>query len=171
MSDFSNNYVLNYRFWLEIGGVVFSRFSECHGLGVKIKKDVYFEGGLNDQQRIFLGHAEFSDITLKRGITDNDNFSAWLGAKFAQKHTRTAANLVLYNQAGMVMMSWHLIGSIPTEWKVAPLQADGKSVAIEELVLAIEGLQIAKTFEGSTPLPQGRDSSGFYGASIWEKLN
>ena len=162
------NYVLNNRFWIEIDEDTNARFSECYGLGVSIKKDIYFEGGLNDQQRILLGHAEFSDITLKRGITDSPTFFEWLGAGFEMKSTRSNANIALFNQAGEVMISWTLIGSIPIAWKISPLQADGNSVAIEELTVAIESLQIGKTSVGAT-MPVERDEPGFYGYSGWEQ--
>jgi len=63
------NYVTVNRFYVEIGGTIAASFTECSGLGVQIKKDVYNEGGVNDQQRIFLGQPEFADVTLKRGVT------------------------------------------------------------------------------------------------------
>ena len=65
------NYVTANRFYVEIGGSIAASFSECSGLDVQIDKETYFEGGVNDQQRIFLKQAKFSDVTLKRGITDD----------------------------------------------------------------------------------------------------
>ncbi|MEO0971206.1 MAG: phage tail protein, partial [Cyanobacteria bacterium J06639_18] len=71
----STNYELNYvttnRFYVEMESNITASFSECSGLGVKIKKENYLEGGVNDQQRVILSHAEFSDVTLKRGVTDD----------------------------------------------------------------------------------------------------
>ncbi|MDZ4877432.1 MAG: hypothetical protein CLLPBCKN_006867 [Chroococcidiopsis cubana SAG 39.79] len=161
------NYVTTNRFWIEIDNDTKARFSECHGLGVSIKKDIYFEGGLNDQQRVFLGHAEFSNITLKRGTTDCPAFFEWLGAAFERKNTRSDANIALFNQAGEVMISWTLIGSAPIDWKIAPLQADGNSVVIEELIIAIEGLKIGKTSTGA--MSGERNPLGFYGYSGWKQ--
>ena len=78
----SNNYELNYvtanRFYVEMESSITASFSECSGLGVKIKKETYLEGGVNDQQRIILGQSEFSDVTLKRGITEDLVFWEWL---------------------------------------------------------------------------------------------
>ncbi|MEH2156789.1 phage tail protein [Nostoc sp.] len=65
------NYVTANRFYVEIESNIAASFSECSGLGVTIKKEKYLEGGVNDQQRVILGQAEFSDVTLKRGMTDN----------------------------------------------------------------------------------------------------
>lgn len=164
-----NNYVTTNRFYVEIDDTIVARFSECSGIGVQIKKSTYFEGGVNDQQRILLGHAEFADVTLKRGITDNAAFFHWLGEIFNEvdnNGTRRNVNLLLFNQAGEIMLSWTLIGSIPIAWKTSALQADGKSIAIEELTVAIEGLQIGRNVGGG--LADLRKADGFIDYSNWE---
>ena len=176
--DSFTNYVPTNRFYVEIDKATVACFSECSGIGVQIKKDTYFEGGVNDQQRIFLGHAEFADVTLKRGITDNPAFFQWLGEVFSEASTKASkgttirskrrnVNIVLYNQAGDIMLSWTLIGSIPIAWKTSRLQADGNSVAIEELTVAIEGLKIGQDSTGGG-LADPRDSNGFIAYSDWQ---
>lgn len=158
------NYVTTNRFYVEIGNMIAASFSECSGLSVQIKKDVYYEGGVNDQQRICLGHAEFADITLKRGITDDSSFWKWLNEIFtANKPTRRNVNILVFNQAGNIMKSWTLIGAIPISWKSSSLQADGNAVAIEELTLAFEGLNVGKE-AGGRNLSQ-RDKSGYFASS------
>ena len=78
----SNNYELNYvtanRFYVEMESTITASFSECSGLGIKIKKETYLEGGVNDQQRIILGLSEYSDVTLNRFITYDLVFWEWL---------------------------------------------------------------------------------------------
>lgn len=165
-SSHVKNYITTNRFYIEIGSSIVACFSECSGLGVQIKKDIYFEGGVNDQQRITLSHAEFTDVTLKRGITDDPTFSQWLGEVFEQKNKRRNVNILVFNQAGELMRSWTLIGSVPIAWKTSTLQADGNSVAIEELTLAIEGLKIGKSSAGGELA--SRDTSGFFASSTWK---
>jgi phage tail-like protein len=100
---------------------------------------------VNDQQRVFLGHSTFSDITFKRGTTDDVNFWEWLSELFGNKPiSRRNANIITFNQAGDIMKSWTLIGAIPIAWKSSDLQADGSGVVIEELTLAFEGLKAGK---------------------------
>ncbi|MGL4620044.1 phage tail protein [Chroococcidiopsis sp.] len=165
-SSHVNNYITSNHFYIEIGSSIVACFSECSELGVQIQKDVYFEGGVNDQQRITLGHAEFTDVTLKRGITDDPTFTQWLGEVFEQKNKRRNVNILVFNQAGELMKSWTLIGSIPVGWKTSTLQADGNSVAIEELTLAIEGLKVGKSSAGGESA--SRDASGFFASSSWK---
>ncbi|MCL6750124.1 phage tail protein [Nostoc sp. CCCryo 231-06] len=125
------NYVTTNRFYVEIGKSIVASFSECSGITIEVEKEVYHEGGVNEQQRISLGQTRFSDITLKRGTTDDNTFSQWLGELFEQKTQRRNVNILTYNQAGEIMKSWCLIGAIPVGWKLPSLEADGNTVAAE----------------------------------------
>lgn len=161
--DAELNYVTTNRFYVEIGGTIAASFTECSGLSVQIKKDVYYEGGVNDQQRIYLGHAEFADVTLKRGVTDDQTFWKWVSEIFETKTSRRNVNIIVFNQAGETMKSWTLIGAIPIAWKAPALQADGNAVAIEELTLAFEGLKVGNKAGGGNSTT--RDGTGFFSSS------
>lgn len=138
------NYVTTNRFYVEMEGQVSAAFSECSGLDVKIEKDTpYLEGGVNNQQRIFLKHATFGDITLKRGITGDTVFWEWIQQTLtAGELRRRNINILVFNQAGETVQSWKLIGAIPIGWKTPSLKADSNTVALEELVLTFEGLKV-----------------------------
>lgn len=157
------NYVTTNRFYIEIDKSIAASFSECSGLSVQIKKNVYYEGGVNNQQRIYLGQTEFADVTLKRGVTDNQGFWKWISSVFTEKSTRRNVNILVFNQAGETMMSWTLIGAVPVAWKTPTLQADGNTVAIEELTLAYEGLTVGKDKAGGNPT--SRMQSGFFSSN------
>lgn len=163
------NYITTNRFYVEIGNTIAACFSECSGLSVQVKKNVYYEGGLNYQQRVFLGQTEFSDVTLKRGSTNDNSFWEWLCEVFGthdnpnRKIMRRNVNILVFNQAGEIMKSWTLIGAIPVAWKSSALQADGHAVAIEELTLAFEGLNVGKTAGGLNT--SERDKFGFFASS------
>ncbi|MBW4501623.1 MAG: phage tail protein [Scytonema hyalinum WJT4-NPBG1] len=156
------NYVTSNRFYVEIDKSIAASFTECTGLSVQIKKNVFHEGGVNDQQRVFLGHAEFGDVTLKRGVTDHSGFWNWINQVFSENGatSRRNVNILVFNQAGETMMSWTLIGAIPIAWKTPTLQADGNAVGIEELTLAYEGLQVGKDKGGGNTTK--RMKSGFF---------
>lgn len=72
------DFVTANRFYVGIESTISASFTEYQGLGVKVKYETYYEGGVNDQQRIFLGQPEFSEVTLKRGMTDDLVFWNWL---------------------------------------------------------------------------------------------
>ncbi len=183
------NYITTNRFYVEIGGNIAASFSECSGLDVQIEKETYLEGGVNDQQRIFLKQAKFNDIILKRGMTDDITFWEWLdkvldlgrsasnlGSGGNSGGLRRNVTILVFNQAGETMQSWTLIGAVPVGWKTPSLQADGNSVAIEELTLTYEGLKVQSKPPGnsgsiSSESPSSneergsRDSKGYFAES------
>ncbi|MGL5131458.1 MAG: phage tail protein, partial [Planktothrix sp.] len=98
------NYITVNRFYVEMESEVKASFSECSGLGVNVKKETYLEGGVNNQQRIILGHAEFTDVTLKRGMTDDLTFWQWINSVLSGiPNSRRNVNILLFNQAGETM--------------------------------------------------------------------
>lgn len=159
----STNYELNYvtanRFYVEMQSNVTASFSECSGMGVTINKEVFSEGGVNEQQRVILGQPKFSDIILKRGITDDMAFWEWVSQTKIQRRN---VNILLFNQAGETMQCWTLIAAVPVGWKAPALQASGSTVAIEELTLAYEGIKIAKSSGGGAINLSKRHSSGYF---------
>ncbi|MBD2343795.1 phage tail protein [Anabaena subtropica] len=156
------NYVTTNRFYVEIDSAIAASFTECSGFNVQIQKKILHEGGVNDQQRVYLGYAEFSDVTLKRGVTDHPGFWNWINEVFDEKSatSRRNVNILVFNQAGETMMSWTLIGAVPIAWKTPTLQADGNAAALEELTLAYEGLKVGKNKGGGNPTT--RLTSGFF---------
>ena len=163
--DHIPNYITTNRFYVEMESTITASFSECSGFGVNIQKETYFEGGVNHEQRIFLGHAEFTEMTLKRGMTDDTTFWDWVTSTIsAPTNKRRNVNILLFNQAGETMQTWTLYGAIPTSWKAPGFQADGTSVAIEELTLSYEGLnvKVKQQGNGGASIDLGRDASGFF---------
>lgn len=137
------NYILTNRFYVEIGSEIKASFSECSGFGVNMKKETLLEGGVNDRQHILVGHAEFDDVTLKRGMTNDLSFWKWLSETLSSfPKTRYNLNILMFNQAGETQLQWSLLEAIPVSWKAPALQADSSSVAIEELTLAYEGIEL-----------------------------
>lgn len=157
------NYVTTNHFYVEMESQITASFNECSGLGVTIKRETQREGGVNDQQRILLGATEFTDVTLKRGITNDLTFWDWMSQMLTDtKKQRRNVNILLFNQAGETMQCWTLIGAIPVGWKAPALQANADSVAIEELTLAYEGLKIIRSNGGGATMHSGRDASGYF---------
>ena len=167
------NYVTSNRFYIEIESTITACFSECSGLGMQIKKETFMEGGVNDQQRIILGQTEFTDVTLKRGITSDLLFWTWISKILTPRNSGTATsnhrrnvNILTFNQAGETMQCWTLIGAVPLAWKAPSLAANSSSVAIEELTLAYEGLKVvANSGGGGATMLTGRGPSGYFSSN------
>ncbi|MEM6253791.1 MAG: phage tail protein [Cyanobacteria bacterium P01_D01_bin.156] len=157
------NYVTANRFYVEIDGLISASFSECSGIGVTLKTQSIVEGGVNGQQRFFLDNPEFSNVVLKRGITDNADFWQWIKAVLTNtSQQRRNVSILLFNQAGDTMQAWTLVGAIPVGWKADALQASAESVALEELTLAYEGLKIDKEGGDTDKHTKGRTDTGYF---------
>lgn len=120
------NYVLPNRFYVEIDSELTASFMQCSGLGFTMKKNSYNEGGVNEQERIYLGPVTFSDVTLQRGITDSLVFWDWAWSSIdpARPTTRRNVNIVVFNPAGDTMQCWTLIGAVVTGFKGPQLMAN-----------------------------------------------
>lgn len=161
--NYALDYITSSRFYVEVGSEISAYFSECSGLGGEVKRNVYMEGGVNDQQRIYLGQTTFTDVTLKRGLTNNTGFWNWALRAMGPEAVRRNVNILTFNQAGETMQSWTLIGAVPISWKAPTLSAsDDGTVAIEQLTLAYEGLKIQSKPGGGKSSIVTRDSSGSF---------
>ncbi|MEM0979084.1 MAG: phage tail protein [Cyanobacteria bacterium P01_H01_bin.58] len=164
--NFGQNFITTNRFYVEMDSDLKASFTECSGLDVQIDKDVFSEGGVNEQQRVLLKQVKFGEITLKRGMTDDLIFWDWLNKILEEgKAERRNISILVFNQAGETMQAWTLQGAVPVGWKTPSLQADSSSVAIEELTLAFEGLQVASKGSGGMTAPVTRDEKGYFDKS------
>lgn len=166
---FGLNYVTTNRFYVGLEtSTISASFTECQGLGVTIKYESFHEGGVNDQKRILLGQPEFSEVTLKRGLTDDLVFWNWASQAMktdSQKAIeRRNVNILVFNQAGETMQSWTLIGAIPVGWKAPALTADASSVAIEELTLIYEGMKVVAKSGTASATALGTRQNGYFGS-------
>ena len=146
IEPYNLNYVTANRFYIDIGGVIHACFTDCSGLGMTIDTEIIHEGGVNNQKRGLLKQAKFDNITLKRGVTDDMFFWQW-GSQVLRGSTSQRLNIsiLLFNQAGETMQTYFVVGAVPVSWKAPSFSAKSSEVAIEELSLAYEGLQIYST--------------------------
>ncbi|MEB3214403.1 MAG: phage tail protein [Leptolyngbyaceae bacterium] len=162
------NYVSTNRFYIEMESTIKASFSECSSIGMEIASEPHEEGGVNDQVRLVLGKPKFDPITLKRGVTNDLMFWEWLKNVLdpTKKIERRNINIVVFNQAGETMQCWTLIGAVPTAWKAPAMQASQNEIAVEELTLGYEGLQVSDSQSGGAQIhSQGRDELGYFTAA------
>ncbi len=100
-------------------------FAEATGLPVKVR-------GLN----------KVTDVTLKRGVVDSSDLSAWLqAARSGGVAVRRNAVLTLRDSAGTSVITWRFSSAYPTKYQGPTLGGKGNDIAIEELVLSPEAVE------------------------------
>ena len=68
--DVADPYI-GFDFAVEITGVVHAYFQECSGMQASMEIFEYKEGGQNDYSHKLPGRITYSNITLKKGLTDS----------------------------------------------------------------------------------------------------
>lgn len=132
-----------YNFWVEWDGIVHAGFQECSGLTATRTTGTYREG--TDKtlgQRQIPGLNSYGNISLKRGITDNQELWKW--HKTLQNGTaeRRNVSIILADDQGQEKMRWNLENCWPTTWNAPSFNATSDDVAIETLELVHEGITV-----------------------------
>ena len=138
----SKNYpYLNFRFLVEINGIVVGGFSDVTGLQVETDVELIEEGGVNDYIHKLPKKTKYSNLTLKRGITDSDALWKWYNDIVRGKITRNSGAIILLGNEGNQKWRWNFKNAYPVKWTGPELKADTNVVAIETLELAHEGIE------------------------------
>lgn len=130
-----------YNFKLLVNNVTEGHFTEVSGLGVKVERISYREGGNNAVVRAIPGRVTYASVTLRFGLTSSQELWDWLMTAVEGRVTRRNASIVMLDAAGATeVLRWNLLNAWPQEWYGSPLDALSQELAIETLVLAHEGL-------------------------------
>jgi len=128
-------------------------FSEVTGFELTMEPRVIKEGGLNWGEHQRSGPTKFAPIILKRGVTSVNDLWTWFDITTRQAsygYRLTGEITVLGNPtagqtaADNAVMVWKLTGVLPTKFKGPDLNATASQVAIEELQLVHEGLELQR---------------------------
>lgn len=116
-------------------------FTEVSGLGSENAVVEHRDGSDPDIIRKIPGHLKYSNIVLKRGITNDP--SLWQWRRMVEMgnvaDARTNGKLTLLER-GSPVATWRFVRAWPSKISGPQLEADGNEIAIEELVIVHEGM-------------------------------
>jgi len=120
-------------------------FQECSEIGMSVDVIEYRNG--NDREndvRKLTGLAHVDDVTLKRGIIGSLDLYEWLDQirNGDQAAYRTVVIQLQNEDHTAVVQTWKLLRARIVKHVSGPLNAKGNDVAMEELTLAYERLQM-----------------------------
>jgi phage tail-like protein len=140
----AGTYVDPYRafnFKLEIGGVTEGHFTEVTGLGARVTPISYREAGNSQVVHYLPGRVEYSEITLRYGLTKSRELFDWFKTGVVGHVQRKNLSIVLFDADGTTeVMRWNLVNAWATEWRGSILDAHSQEVAIESLTLVCESM-------------------------------
>lgn len=135
-------------FLFEVDGVEIGNFMEISGLEVSVAVEDLEEGGENSFVHKLPGRMSWPNITLKRGVTQNDALLDWLnkssGEQFAasgNKLSRSTAAITLLGPSAKRLRAWEFTGAFPIRWKGPSFAADSNDWATEELEITHHGFR------------------------------
>jgi len=132
-----------YNFWVEWDGIVHAGFKECSGLTATRKAGMYWEGTDKSLgQRQIPGLNSYGNISLKRGVTDNQELWKWHKNLQDGVTDRRNVSIILANDKGEEKQRWNLENCWPTVWNAPSFNAASDEVAIETLELVHEGITV-----------------------------
>ena len=86
------------------------------------------------------GLLKYSNVTLKRGVTDSQVFVEWMKSVLEGKVERKTVVITLLDDAMGEVASWQLEKAWPTKYTAPDVNATSNEVAIERLELVCEGI-------------------------------
>lgn len=120
-------------------------FQECSGIAMSVDVIEYRNG--NDKEnnpRKLTGLTRVSDVTLKRGIIGSLALYQWIN-QIRNGDAAAARNVTIQLQNEdhtAIVMTWKLRGARIIKHTSGPLNAKGTDVAMEEITLAYERLEL-----------------------------
>ncbi len=148
---------LNFKFlvsWATPSGKIepVAYVSKISALSVSTQVVSWREGGAPQGVRRIPGQTEYGPITLERGVTIDVAFEQWankvwyyqntgkLGEEVSLADFRKDILIELMNQAGQVVLKYHVFSCWPSEYIAMPeLDSGANEVAIQSLTLQHEG--------------------------------
>ena len=120
-------------------------FQECSQIGMSVDVIEYRNGNEKaNEVRKLTGLARYSDVTLRRGIIGSLDLYRWMD-QVRNGDPAALRNVVIQLQNEdhtAVVLTWKLLRARPVKYTSGPLNGKGTDVAIEELTIAYERLEI-----------------------------
>lgn len=161
----------NFRVEIDVEGRLLCQaaFSKCSGLEVTMEPKTYREGGNNVTQFQLSGPVTYGQLTLKRGMTSSFDLWKWFrdatNPAYYGLRAKTGVLVQRTDRSGVVA-TFKLRNCLPVKLKAPSLNATEGGLAIEELQVAYEGLELkeAGQAEGTGAQTAGGEAPGASGA-------
>ena len=130
---------LGCNYLVEIDGIITAGFHECSGLESTIDIVEHREGGTTTPRKI-PGLVKYTNITLKKGLTDDAALYAWHRAAASGNIQRKNGSVIVMHQ-GTEAVRWNFFLAWPAKWTGPSFAAETSEIAIETFELAHEGIE------------------------------
>lgn len=134
--------LVTFHFMLDVQGTVKGFFTEISGLGseTEVVEAKQTDPSGKDVIKKIPGRQKFTDVTLKRGITDYMDFWNWRQMVVDGKvvDARKNASIFMCDTEGNPVAQWDLTNAWPTKIQGPQAQAESSTQGLEELTITYE---------------------------------
>jgi phage tail-like protein len=133
----------NFRFHVEIDGVVSAGFRSVSGLAAEAEVIEYREGGdpLTSVRKL-PGRVRYPNVTLRRGLTTSRDLWDWWKTVRDGGLQRRDVQITLLDDDRNEVLRWVLREAWIAKIEASDLDAQANEVALESVELAHEGLEL-----------------------------
>lgn len=141
----ARSYHKKFRFVVEIDDLSYAGFQSCTELSSEFAEIAHYEGGRLTADKS-PGRITFDDVTLARGVTENDELYRWhlqvgdaaddVGA--VDNQFKKNVEIVQLDMAGSQIRRWRLVNAWPKRFTAGDWDNDSDENVIEQLVLSFD---------------------------------
>ena len=138
-------YFRAFQFLVEIDGITNARFQEVGGIDATTDVVDYREGGDLLGTRKFPGQTKHSNLSLKRGYTDDTQLYKWYEDVMTGRteNIRRNISVIQIDMAGQEVLRWNLYKAFPVKYTAPAYNAKANDLSIETLEVAYERIERA----------------------------
>jgi phage tail-like protein len=136
-----NDPFTSFNFIVDIQGMR-AGFSEVGGLTTETDIIEYREGNEDLPVRKVPGKPKFTNISLKRGFTTSKDLWEWRKKVIEGKTQRLPGTITLLDEGRNPALVWKFFEGFPSKWAGPALNAKNNEIAIEEMEICVERLEL-----------------------------
>jgi phage tail-like protein len=139
-------YYRSFQFAVEIDSIQNLYFQEVGGLDATIDIVEYREGGIPGGltgTHKFPGQTKHSNLSLKRGYTDDSQLYKWFEDVMTGRTENIRRNISVkqIDMAGNEVFRWNLYNAFPVKYTAPAFNAKGNELSIETVEIAYERIE------------------------------
>lgn len=139
-----------YNFLVDIDGVTRAGFTEASGLTIDTDAMDYREGSdVTQNVRKLKGLTKYTNISLKRGYTQDRELWKWYKATINGATERRSLEVALLNEERDEVLRWRVREAWIAKMDIGPFNATSNEVAIEAVDFYNEGIELLEPEGGA----------------------
>lgn len=131
----------SFKFRVDIGGMQ-AGFSEVTATMTETDVIEFRTGNEDPASHKISGLHKYTNVTFKRGYTNSKELWNWRKSVIDGRSKGLAGTITLLDEQRNPAAVWKFRGARPIKWAGPALNAKGADVAIEELEIGVDGLEL-----------------------------